>query len=157
LRPKDLEFVNEFLFNLDPALDPTALVFSAPVKAGLFVAPAISLGADLFMADGDGMYDIRLVFNTSASHYRKFGLADPPAFVETVSYTISLATLTAHSFAFPSFDMGGVGPFGTAAHIADINGAGQDSGWITDPDFIPEPATLALLAFGGVALLRRRR
>ena len=48
----------------------------------------------------------------------------------------------------------------------DINDSGVIVGWGTDPSGyyeafeltpIPEPATLGLLALGGVAMLRRRR
>ena len=52
------EKVAVWYFNLDPALDPTQLVFSAPIKSGngaspWFDDPIISKGVDSYQADGD--------------------------------------------------------------------------------------------------------
>ena len=44
----DTEFVFGWLFNLDPALDPIALVFSAPVKTGAFTNPTANTSVDAF-------------------------------------------------------------------------------------------------------------
>ncbi len=154
------EYVKECLFNLDPALDPTLLVFSppvTPVKTGSFDDPAITLGINAFMADGDGYFDIRLLFSNQNGHSKKFGYASPadPGLVEVVGYTISLPGfpgLTAHSFDFLSLPDGGPGVLPTAAHVGGI-GPTDEGGWIT----IPEPATLSLLLLGGIVALKRRR
>ena len=67
----------------------------------------------------------------------------------------------------------GSGPNGdnTAAYMTLVRGGYTDGNWITGPsdhdliskymmgmsDVIPEPATMSLLAIGGIALLRRKR
>lgn len=159
------EFVREWYFNLDPALDPTALAFSAPTKTGSFANPTISLGVDQFKADGDGRYDILVAFATGGGPSQRFNAGDQAVFTIT-----GISTLTAASFKFLSAPDGGHGPFHTAAHVQGTGG-GEDSGWVTtvvpggsdDPIVIPEPSTwlLALLAIcaglGHVARRRRRR
>jgi hypothetical protein len=141
------EFVRFWLFNLDPGLNPTNLVFSAPVKTGTFDDPTISLGVDAFQADGDGKYDIEFQFSNAPPSTR-FGVGD------AVEYTITgIPTLTANSFNFLSAPAGGSGPFPTAAHVQGIGSSGQFSGWVTQ---IPEPASLSLLALAGIAAMHRR-
>jgi hypothetical protein len=148
----DMEFVSEWDFNLDPALDPTALVFSAPTKVGMFMDPTISTGTDAFQANGDGKYDIQFAFSVSGmmGGALRFGAG------ESMELTISgIPSLTASSFDFLSAPMGGHGPFPTAAHVQGIGPTGEDSGWVT----VPEPSSLllvtlyAICAFGA---LRRR-
>lgn len=142
----DAESVFDWYFNLDPALDPTALAFSAPIKTGLFADPVINTGVDAYMADGDGRYDIWFDFATADGGANRFGVGD------SLEYTITgIPTLVASSFNFLSLDMGGYGPFYTVGHIAAI-APSNTSGWIT----VPEPAT-AVLMLGALALLRRRR
>jgi hypothetical protein len=103
------EFVRYWYFNLDPALAPTSLVFSAPVKAGTFTDPVLAVGVNAFQADGDGLYDIELAFANSGAE--RFGAGE-------VSYTITgIPALTASSFNFLSAPAGGNGPFHTAAHV----------------------------------------
>ena len=131
-------------FNLDPALDPTQLVFSAPIKTGQFEDPGINLGIDSFKADGDGYYDIRIDFDQDGWKKAFNG-------GEAVEYTITLASLTANSFDFISAPDGGAGEYETAAHLIGL--ADGDSAWIT----IPEPTTICLLGLGGLGLLRRRK
>lgn len=151
----DAEFVSPWYLNLDPLLDPASLLFSSPTKTGTFDAPTISTGVNKFKADGDGKYDILFAFATAdkdgGSH--RFGVGD------SVQYTVTgIASLTAASFNFLSALDGGYGPFLTAARVQSI-GSGGDSGWIATGYVggAPEPATLSLLALGGVALLARRR
>jgi hypothetical protein len=141
----DAEFVHEWTFNLDPSLDPTDLVFSAPVKTGAFDDPTISTAVDNFKADGDGYFDIELAFsqqNGSSAH--RFGVGDG------VQYTITgISTLTVHSFNFGSAPGGGAGEYPTAAHVGGIGVDDEDSGWIATP----EPAAIVLLSMAGVGLL----
>jgi len=141
------EFVFEWILNLDPALDPNDLVFSAPIKAGSFADPTVATGANAFMADGDGQFDIQVTFANNDGPPTRFGFGD------ALTYSITgIATLTASSFDFESQMGGGQGSFPAAAHIGATGPNNEDSGWISTP----EPGTLALLALG-VPFLRRRR
>jgi len=140
------EFVSEWVFNLDTGLDPTALAFSAPTKTGSFDNPDIYTWVDKFKADGAGYFDIKIDFAIGDGLGARFGAG------EAVEYTITgTDSLTAESFNFLCTPADH-GPFPTAAHVQSI-GDNEDSGWTT----APEPATLSLLAFGGLAILKRRR
>ena len=146
-----VECVSNWIFNLDTNLDPTALVFSSPTKTGSFNNPGINTGTNSFnAAAGVGYFDIEIIFETGGGLDARFGVGD------AVEYTITTteigASLTADSFDFLSEFAGSHGPFPTAAHVQSI-GDNEDSGWTT----VPEPATLSLLAIGGVLLLIRRR
>jgi hypothetical protein len=144
----DNEFLFEWLFNLDPSLDPTALLFSTPAKTGAFTDPTINLGVDSFKADGDGFFDIKIEFNNTDGAPTRFGVGD------AIEYTITgIPTLTAHSFAFFSESGGGQGEYPTAAHVGGIGPDDADSGWVS----VPEPATLAILAAGVLSVAPRRR
>ncbi|MBL9124735.1 MAG: PEP-CTERM sorting domain-containing protein [Planctomycetaceae bacterium] len=145
------EFISVWNFNLDPALDPTQLVFSAPIKTGTFAAPSISTKVDAFKAGPAHGFDIQFSFATKASD--RFGAG------ESVEYTITgIPSLTASSFNFLSAGGGGAGKLLTGAHIQSIADVGfGSSGWVT----IPEPSSFALAALGllaGATLgLRRKR
>src|SRR5262245_36909390 len=52
------EFISEWDFNLDPTLDPSKLVFSAPVKTGTFANPTVSAKLDNFKAGPAHGFDI---------------------------------------------------------------------------------------------------
>ncbi|MHC4265482.1 MAG: PEP-CTERM sorting domain-containing protein [Planctomycetota bacterium] len=140
------EKISGLYFNLDPALDPTQLLFSAPTLiSGAFKDPVISLGVDSFKADGDGFFDILLDFDP-----------DGPALAfnggDVVQYTITLASLTADSFCLPSTPDEGVGEYCAAAHLLSL-GVAQDSAWVATP----EPATILLIGLGGIFVMRKRR
>lgn len=140
------EFVSDWMFNLDSDLDPMALIFSSPIKTGSFDAPAISTDVDAFRAAGAGYFDIKMDFSTGGGLDARFGVGD------AVEYTITgIDSLTAGSFDFLCTPANH-GPFPTAAHVQSIGGD-EDSGWTT----VPEPATLSLLAIGGLVMLKRRR
>lgn len=141
----DQEFVFEWLFNAD---DPTILDFSGPSKTGVFATPAINIASDSHMADGDGFFDIQILFDNSDGADSRFGVG------EALAYTIDdggLNTITANSFHVWSFEDGGTGEYITVAHVGGIGPSEEGSGWV------PEPGALSLLAIGGLALLRRRR
>ena len=144
----DQEFVFEWLFNLHPSLDLGILDFGAPIKTGVFAGPTINIASDAYMADGDGFFDIQLLFSNSDGGDSRFGVA------EALAYNITdggLNTITADSFHVWSFEDGGTGEYITAAHVGGIGPSDNLSGWV------PEPGALSLLAIGGLALLRRRR
>lgn len=147
------EFVTDWRLNLDPLLDATDLVFSAPTKTGTFANPVITTGTDFTMAPGDGKYDILVAFD-NAPPVNRFGSG------ESVKYTITgIPTLTAGSFAFLSAPAGGHGPFHTAAHVQGIGEDGDDSGQITNGQIvivIPEPAGLGVIGLLLGIVARRR-
>ena len=140
------EFVTRVLFNLDPALNPSSLAFSAPTKVGTFADPVISAGANSQSAGGGSDFDLLVQFDNSPPANR-FGGA------ESVTYTITgIPTLTANSFAFPSVG-GGSGPLPASAHVQGTGVNAQGSAWVS----VPEPAAASLLLLGVPALLARRR
>jgi hypothetical protein len=140
----DNEKVAGLYLNLDPFLDPADLLFSAPIITGTLADPVISLGADAYQADGDGNYDILIDFDNDGPTLAFNG-------GESVYYTITHAGLTADSFDFTSTPGGGTGTYKVAVHLLGL-GAAEDSAWAT----VPEPATLVLLAFGGLSLRKRK-
>lgn len=138
------EKISQVYFNLDPLLDPTLLVFSDLVMSTNILEPDISLGTDLYKADGDGFFDILLAFNTNGSALAFNG-------GDTIEYTISLSGLTADSFNFLSAADGGPGEYYVAAHLLSL-GTAQDSAHVS----VPEPMTIALLALGGLWFRKRK-
>jgi len=146
------EFVSDWLFNLDPRLDPTGLTFAlsgTPATNG-FSDPNVSANVDSYKADGDGEYDIEIAFDVSDGSSTRFDAGDVAVF--TIG---GFSSLTANSFNYLSTPAGGHGPYVTAAHV---QGIGEYSGWVTHLRPIPEPGTLSLLILGAcLPLLRRRR
>ena len=144
----DNEFVFQWLFNFDPDLELDSLEFSTPTKTGSFTDPKINTGVNAFRADGDGFFDIMVAFDNSDGVGKRFGMGD------AVAYTItSTDPITADSFDFFSEMGGGQGMYATAAHIGGIGPFDADSGWISTP----EPASLFVLALGGLLWLGRKR
>jgi hypothetical protein len=139
------EFVGEWLFNLDPTKDPNQLsiTYSSGVPNNTAV---ISTGVDAFQANGDGLFDIQFDWPNNPVGDR-FNDSD------VVVYNItSTQSINVHSFNYESAPDGGNSEWLSAAHVQGIGDTGANSGWIA-----PEPASLALLAFGSLGLLRRRR
>ena len=138
------EFVGEWSFNFDPALDPLQLNFA--LQSGGPAAQDIDLGVNAFQADGDGRYDILFDFAQSNGPNR-FNEDD------VVTYLITYPTpISASSSDFLSAPAGGHGPFHTAAHVQGIGPNGGLSGWVTTP----EPTSLAMLALSALIAGRRR-
>jgi len=153
----DQEHVSLWAFNLDPALDPAALVFDLleDESKGYFAEPTYQLTSNVWRAGGSGLYDIRLKFSTWPAGER-FGVGDTAVFNIT-----GLPTLQASSFDFTSFDAGH--PHGTNISAAGVRGIGEDNkgaGWVSDDGGwtpIPEPLSMSVLLTGAVAVLVRRQ
>jgi hypothetical protein len=150
------EFVTEWDFNLNPALDATLLDIDF---VGGIEADSVSTGTDAFKADGvGGFFDIEFMF-PNAPPGDRLG----PNLVTTSVYTFTLLGLEAEDFNYLSV----LGQsYASAAKVQGIGPNGEGSGWIgggigddsdDEPDVpeIPEPASFALLGFGGLLLVTR--
>jgi hypothetical protein len=155
------QFINDWYFSLDPAKGPLT---STTYMSGIAAADGALVGTDAFKADGQGgMFDAVFHFHPTA--------LDPS---DMSVYTLTCASctdLTAGDFNFlsvPMKDGGTDGGFLGAIHVQGLTsgksiwmggGPGEDSPVPPTDIDIPEPGSLALTAFGLLALaggLRRR-
>jgi len=145
------ERVSFWGFNLDPAMDPTALGISQLTGP---VASTIATGVNAFKADGDGFFDVKFEFaNNGTNEFDGSWL--------TATFNLTMTGLTEDDFNFVSVN----GPpnkngFLSAAHVQGIPGGG--SGWITQFVVVPVPPAAwlggaGLAAAFGLAAIRRRR
>ena len=152
----DGEYLAAAYLNLDPALDAASAI-GFPSGLGTCtgcVLSGVSQGTNAFKADGDGDYDLLFDFDNA-----------PPAnrLSQGDSYTVFMAgNITTSSFLF--FDEGGAkGDYMVTARVRGLGADNAGSGWFggddpDEPDTIPEPASLTLMAVGlafGAARLRR--
>lgn len=144
------ENIDKWLFNLNPALDPTQLTFTRVGGTGP-VSVTIATTADntnSIPGDGGGYYDINFNF-PQGNPAGRFSAG------ETEIYEIGyVSPLTADDFNFLAAPHGGNGVHLSAAHVQNTTGEGSGgSGWVapgngTQP--IPEPATLVIWSLLGL-------
>lgn len=158
----------DFYFNFNPAKN-AASVHSGISLPGTGTHTAwdfYASGNNAWKADGDGFFDFNINFPPPGDDVFTAG--------ETFVLEFAASTgVTTADFNFPSVD-GPVGKTGfyAAAHIQRIGSNAQNSGWIgargsgngggpgnSNGNDVPEPATLALIGLGALAIgaLRRRR
>lgn len=144
------ESMGKLFLNFDPLLDSSNITFTV-VDNTDSIPNSVLAGNNLFMADGDGSFDIAFDFpqppGTDAERFTEG---------ESVIYDMTFTSaIDINSFLFESFPVGGNGEFAIAAQI-QRTGGGAESGWIGA--VVPEPGTATLLGLGLTALgVKRRR
>jgi hypothetical protein len=154
------QFITETDFNFDPSLQIGSLS-GTMTSCTTCTIVGVSIGTDAFQADGDGKYDIGMIFDSSDGLPTRFNDSDVAVVVFTYTGT---GTFNADSFNFLSTPAGGAGPFHAASHVQGIP-TNDCSGWISDTVAgssnattsgscggtpVPEPMTMFL---GGTGLL----
>ena len=146
------QYAAKIMFSVDPSIDAGKLEPSGVVMAGPFLAPEIHASRDAF-SDGHGnAFDVRVYFDIS-DPLRRFDGND------TLTFTLTgPPTLTAASFSGDGPFNGGTRPagatgVGSAGQLKGLDPGGKGTGWVT----VPEPASAAVLGFGAITLLLRRR
>jgi hypothetical protein len=147
----DVEFIGEWLFNVDPAagVDPADLVFTRIEGDGPTAADTTVLRqAEAFKADGDGFFDIKFEFPPPPGGDAKFQAG------EYVVWDITRTGIDLDPWMFNWISSGSAGGLFTAAHIQGIGIGGDDSGWVTIP--APGAALLGVIGLGLVGRIWRR-
>lgn len=156
------EFVDQFLWNVDPGLvpNPEADLMVDWVDDGSSTEPnSIALkdnnpaqggGYSLFKPDGDGYFDFHFGWLNGV-----FTGTEVAVFEIT-----GTGVLAAWFDDFSEPKQGGAvgkGPFHAAAHISSIGAGGEDSGWVGDLIPLPSAAGMAFAGLLGLGCVRRRR
>jgi hypothetical protein len=153
------QFINDWYFSLNPAKGPLT---ASTYMSGIAATDGALVGVDAFKADGvGGMFD-------AAFHFHPTDL-DPG---DVSVYTLTCASCTdlmAEDFNFlsvPQKDGGKDGGFLGAIHVQGLpggksiwmgGGPGEDTPVPPTDIDVPEPGSLALTAFGLLALASRLR
>jgi hypothetical protein len=137
------EYLDELMFNLNPADNPSNLSFKATQVSGSFTTPTISKAENGFSEGSQSGFDFELAFSSASG--KQFVAGD------ILQYSISgIAGLTAADFDYLSTSSTpGVGPFFGLAEVSGISGS--STGWIgalTCTTVAPEPGPAALLPLG---------
>ncbi len=150
------ENVVKAYFNLNPTLNAENLSLTHSASVGSFDLPAINLKTDEYKADGDGRFDIQMVFvNDGDGDASRFTTGESVEYLLTYSDTLYPAlNISAVDFNYLSLTDGGAGIYYTAAHVQRIVGGTETSGWIGAA--VPEPSVAALF-FGALTMLFLRR
>ncbi len=129
----DAEFVSQWLFNSDTAIDSITYVSGQ-------VADSTTYSADAFKADGAGFFDLQFDYPQTGD---RFGAG------ETSVYKLTGTGLDVSDFntlSTPSSK----GVFYSAAHIQGIGPNGEGSGWI---GAVPIPGAALLFGSGLIGLI----
>lgn len=146
------EYISQWYFNFDPALDVSRLSFTAYDISSIptfDISNDIVTGADSYKAGGDGYFDIMIDLPTSNAKGGDRRFINSEEVILDFTYD---SPITASSFNFIS---NGGQPFHTAAHVQSI-GPNDDSGWIANTTVVPEPVSVSLFIAGGATLGFRR-
>jgi len=141
------EYIKALYFNYDP--NANGIVDSGfSATSGTVNAPTVGLGDNAYKADGDGWFDIEILFDNGVGG----------RFDADEAITLTFEDTTEANFLFFS-DGGGNSPDGlyVAAHVGGIGPTGDDSGWVTVPETSTYVAAALLLIPILVQLRRWRR
>lgn len=146
------QVVQRVFFNLNPVLNPASLSFNLVGSSGGFNIPSIAKAVDAYKPDGDGLYDIKIEFDSPWSDDPAQYLPDCFSAGEWITYEITgIPGLAASDFWYMSAPVpDALGPYYAAAYIPCQT-------WIAVPE--PQPfllAGLGMCIWLGRKLLRRQ-